>query len=448
MNNLSPGFLALLFFLGVAIFLVKKDELIVPIIIAMCFLPADKSVQLFGLDFQAVRIMSLLAFCRIDFSTKHINLKDNPIDILFLSYNFVGALIYIVQSSNHLGAFVYKSGTLIDSIILYIVFRYTIQRKEQLFLIVKAISICVIILLPFIIFEYFSATNLFSILGRSAVAFRDGEVRAAGTFSHSILLGSFAVSILPVIWANYRISKSLFHAFATLCCLFFIFACSSSGPIVVLAGVIFFLSFFNLKQYSSSLSWCVLVLAVIIHIIREAPLWHFIFVRISIKDSSTGYHRYMLTEAAIKEFWNWWLLGYGDLAPQWHLKYWPWTHAHFTDITNHYILEGIRGGFFTMLIFVILCYLVIKTLGTFSITQTDRNEQWLWWGFTVMMISHCITFLSVAYFGQITMLLYLTIAVAAYAHDESNKIKANDSSSHLKTPRKSYPLRNPRLSRK
>jgi hypothetical protein len=126
-------------------------------------------------------------------------------------------------------------------------------------------------------------------------------------------------------------------------------------------------------------------------------------------------------DAAVKEFWDWWLFGYGDLGPQWHTKYWSYTYATFTDVTNQYILEGVRGGFFTMLLFVWLCFKVIKVLGAFSISRTRLAEQWLWWGFTVMMIAHCVTFLSVTYFGQITMLFYLTIAVAAFTYDEMLK---------------------------
>ena len=128
----------------------------------------------------------------------------------------------------------------------------------------------------------------------------------------------------------------------------------------------------------------------------------------------------MLTEAAIKEFWNWWLLGYGDRGLDWHIKYWPWTHAAFTDVTNHYLLEGVRGGFFTMALLILLCIKVVKILGTYAINQKTKSDQWLWWGWMTMMVTHCVTFLSVAYFGQITMLLYLTIAVAAYVLDQEN----------------------------
>jgi len=394
---------------------------IVPLVIAMCFLPGDLSIQIFTLDFQAVRIMALVALLRIFIDFNDTKIKLNTIDTLFISYNILGAIVYFLASYNKFGAILYKGGVLIDSIVLYLVLRHIIQSKEAIMLVVKTLSLCAIGLLPFVIFEFFTAQNLFSFLGRSAISFRHGEVRAAATFSHSILFGSFAAALLPVIWADLKIKKSFANSLAILCCLFFVYACSSSGPIVALAAVIFFLCFFKWKNYSSMFAWLMLTGAIIIHLIREKPLWHLLYVRISVRSGSTGYHRYLLMEAAVKEFWEWWLLGYGDIGAQWHLKYWPHTHASFTDVTNHYLLEAVRGGFFTMVLFIILCYLSIKTLCSHSIAQKDVKDQWLWWGFAVMLMAHCITFLSVGYFGQIQMFFFLTVAIAAFALDESQK---------------------------
>lgn len=101
----------------------------------------------------------------------------------------------------------------------------------------------------------------------------------------------------------------------------------------------------------------------------------------------------MLVDASVKEFQNWWIWGYGDVGPQWHLKYWSYTHAHFTDVA----------------------------------------DQWPWWGFAIMMIAHCTTFLSVAYCGQITMLLYMTIAVAAISYDKLHSEELKKSPDIMKT---------------
>ncbi len=431
-SNVTPTFLWLLFSLCVAILSVKKENLIAPLAVAMCFLPADIAVKIGPLHFYAVRIIGLLALLRIYSSFKSPNISFNTIDKLFFSYNIIGAFIYFLASQDKGGALIYKSGTLVDSIVIYIALRHGIQSKDNLSNIIKTFCYCVLVLLPFVIFEFFTAQNLFSILGRDGVSSRNGEIRAACTFSHSILFGSFAAALFPILWGGYKQEKKKIWLLSLICCLFFVYSSSSSGPIIALAASIFFLWFFKWKQYSSLLAWIVLSVATFVHLVRDSPIWHFVYVRISIKSSSTGYHRYLLTEAAVKEFGNWWSLGYGDKGPNWHEIYWPWTHATFTDMTNHYFLEGVRGGFLTMVLFIILCFKSVKVLGGYANSRPELHEQWLWWGFTVMMITHCISFLSVAYFGQITMLLYLTIAVAAFALDESRKQQAVMSMSKMK----------------
>ncbi len=427
MSGLTPAFLALLFFLCISLLSSKKDSIIVPIIIAMCFLPADKAILIGSLNFKAIRILALVGLVKLYF-VGQTKFKFNIIDYLFITYNLYGSIIYIIASQNMFGAFIYRAGTFIDSIILYIVFRNCIRTKESIRLITKTFYWCVIALLPFTIFEFFLGYNLFSILGRSSIVMRHGEIRAAATFSHSILFGSFAAAIFPVLWTDFINEKKIFKCVGVLSCIFFVIACSSSGPIVALAAAICFLCFFRWKQYSIYLAWSILFTALFIQLVRVKSIWHFLYLRLPLKGSSTGFHRYLLTEAATKDFKDWWFFGYGDLGPQWHLKYWPWTHAHFTDVTNQYILEAVRGGFLTMIGFMALCYIATKTLGKFSISQKNIQEQRVWWGFTVMMLAHCISFLSVAYFGQITMLFFLSIALAAYAHDESStmEIHKND----------------------
>lgn len=423
MAGVTPGFLILITCLCIAIILVKKEHAIVPLIMAMCFLPSDISINIGPFHLYGVRIIAIIGFIKTLVAPKDQGFCWNKIDKLFISYNLLGSFIYIVASVNTLGAILFKSGVFVDSVLLYYVLRHSINSKKDVQLIIKTFCYCVIVLLPFAMFEFFSAQNLFAFLGRSAIAIRNGEIRATTTFSHAILFGSFAAALVPMFWGGYKAQKSTLTLFAIYCCLFFVVACSSSSPIVALAGGVCLLCFFRWKQYSSLLAKFVLFTAIFIHVASESSLWHFIYIRISVKASSTGLHRYLLTEAAVKEFWNWWLLGYGDVGPQWHLKYWPQSNALATDVTNHFLLEGVRGGFVTMILFIYLCYLVVKSLGALSMSRHEIADQWLWWGFTVMMITHCLTFLSVAYFGQITMLLYLTIAVGSLAYEQIQRGK-------------------------
>ncbi len=392
----------------------------------MCFLPADIPITIGGLHFYAIRIIAIVSLGKLWLGSKPPKYKFfNLIDNLFISYNLIGFIAYVIASVNKSEAFIYTLGETVDTIFVYLVFRYILQSSESIKLAIKTFCYCIIALLPFVVFEYFTSNNLFPILfGSSMTEIRDGEIRAAATFSHAILFGSFSASVFPALWSEYKTEKQIKYLLASICCVFYIIACSSSSPIVAFAGVVSLLCLFKWKHHSKKLFFAVILATLFIHFARDAPIWQFLYVRIPLKASSTGWHRYLLVEAALREFSKWWLVGYGDMGADWHIKYWPYAHATFTDFTNHYLLLGAKGGVFAMATFIALCYKTVKATG--SLALRSKNDQWLWWGLTTMMISHCISFLSVAYFGQITMLLYFNIAIGSYAYSLLKQNQVNE----------------------
>lgn len=417
MGTITLPFLLLLLVLGGSIFSIARNKISVPIIIAMCFFPADVSIKLGTIDLQALRVITILCFIRVVSTIKKEIVPFNTIDKLFYAYQITGFLGYIIASGITTSSIIFRTGLLIDYTFLFYIFRQTIQDTQAIKLIVKTLTYCVLLLLPVIIFEYYFTENILSFLGRSRIEVRQGEIRAAGAFSHSILFGSFAAAIFPFLWGAYKEKKDRLYLTGIGCCFFYVVASSSSGPIMATVAAIFFLFFFVFKQYSASLWHGIIALSIVVHFIREAPLWHTIYARFSIKSSSTGYYRYQLVEAAIAELNKWWGIGYGEKGPDWHITYWPWSNYTFTDVTNHYLLEGVRGGLLPMFIFIFLCYKTVKTLGAYAIACKDNTDQWLWWGVTVMLLTHCVSFLSVAYFGQIIALFILTVALGAYVID-------------------------------
>ena len=87
MGAATPAFIAFLLILVVWVLSVKKDQMIVPFIIAMCFLPADISIKLGSLDFSAIRILALVGLLKVYSSPNKSTLKFNTIDKIFIFYN-------------------------------------------------------------------------------------------------------------------------------------------------------------------------------------------------------------------------------------------------------------------------------------------------------------------------------------------------------------------------
>ncbi|HEG42981.1 MAG TPA: hypothetical protein ENH94_02920 [Phycisphaerales bacterium] len=90
------------------------------------------------------------------------------------------------------------------------------------------------------------------------------------------------------------------------------------------------------------------------------------------------------------------------------------------DVTNQYIVEGIRGGVATLVLMLVALYLMLRTAWRFSLQEMSIDRQWLGWGVCVMFIGHCVTFLGVFYVGQMRMFLYLTFAVVSAIYGSMN----------------------------
>lgn len=311
MAPITPAFLFLLSTLCISILAVKRHNMIIPIVIAMCFMPADIKIQIATLDFSALRFLVLTGFLRLIFCSQKDKINLNLIDYLFFAYQIIGSLAYILASTPKFGAVIYQSGQLFDSLLLFYILRHIIRDETDLKLFIKTCAYCVIFLLPFAVYEYFSAANLFSILGRSAISFRDGEVRVACTFSHAILFGSFAAAICPLFLAIPPFKKKLPGKIAIITCFFFVFVSGSSGPLIALTAGLFYFYFFRWKEHSKKLYWLTVGTALFIHFAGKGTLWGLLYTRLSF-GASTGYHRYLIVDSAIKEFSEWWLLGYGN----------------------------------------------------------------------------------------------------------------------------------------
>ena len=97
-------------------------------------------------------------------------------------------------------------------------------------------------------------------------------------------------------------------------------------------------------------------------------------------------------------------------------SHWGW--AQF-DITNQFVLEAVRGGMITLLIFIIIVYLSVKIPCILSLGSVTFEVRWVSWGICVTTLAQFVTFWGVSYFGQINILLYFFFALVGFTLDES-----------------------------
>ena len=388
-------------FLVILTFAVPRKYFLVPYVVAACFVPTDQRIIIMGLDFTILRILVVAGVLRILLYGEQKLIKWNKLDMTILLWVFYGASVYVIQWMNT-KAIINRFGVIFDVVGLYWLFRQKIRSWNDVKFVFTLLAISVVILVPLVALEWSTGRNPFVILGRVMTNVRSERYRCQAAFPHSIMLGLFWATLVPLFVGLGITEKKVLYWIAVAAAVFITMASASSTPILVLAIVLVGLLWFRWRQLTSKTGLCLLALLTALHIVMRAPVWH-LLARINVIGASTGWHRYNLIDKAIEHFGEWVFIGCRTT------DHWGFGLG---DLTNQYILEGVRGGFITLLIFLAMIYRVLKTLLNLSIQEKDSKKQFLIWCLFTMIIGHCAAFLGVSYFGQITMLWYMMLAIA------------------------------------
>lgn len=356
-----------------------------------------------GLDFTVLRILIVAGVLRILICGEQRYIKWNKLDLMILTWAFCGALIYIIQWMNT-KAIVNRSGVIFDIVGLYWLFRQKIRSWNDVRFVLTLFALSALILSPLVALEWSTGQNPFVNLGRVITKVRAEHYRCQAAFPHSIMLGLFWATLVPLfVGLGLTENKRILYWIAVAAAVFIVVASASSTPMLVLAVVLLCLSGFKWRRYTSRIGLSLLVLLTALHIVMRAPVWH-LLARVNVIGASTGWHRYNLIDKAIEHFDEWMLIGCRNT------DHWGFGLG---DVTNQFILQGVRGGLITLLIFLVMIWLALKTLLTLSLLGKDDKEQFLIWCLFVTIIAHCAAFMGVSYFGQITMLWYMMLAIVA-----------------------------------
>ncbi|HBG28279.1 MAG: hypothetical protein A2Y10_03195 [Planctomycetes bacterium GWF2_41_51] len=384
---------------------VPRKYLLLPYIIAACFVPTDQRIILMGLDFTVLRILVATGIFRIIIRAENKKITWNRFDYLVFAWVICGAFIYSIQWMNF-KAVVNRSGLLFDVIGLYWMFRKTVRSWDDIKSAVDFYAISIMALAPLVAMEWMSGDNPFEALGRVTTLIRDERYRCQAAFPHSIMLGLFSAILLPLFagYAGFDKNK-IFYIAAIGSVIFIIAATASSTPILTAAAIIFFLGMYKFRKLTPAAGWFISFALLGLHFIMHKPVWH-LLARINVLGGSTGWHRFYVIDQAVKHFNQWAILGCKSTA------HWGWGLG---DVTNQFVLEGVRGGFITLVLFIFMLYTALKSILKMSINEPFAAKAFLMWSVFVMMVAHCISFLGVSYFGQITMLYYMSLSMVGLA---------------------------------
>jgi hypothetical protein len=422
---------ALLFLIleTIAIFSVPRRLITIPFFIGCCYIPFSEGVIIAGASFPIVRIIILLALIRTIFSTTRKRDPNNKMDKLFFAWcacMFISSFFHLWEAGS--GPKYITGVVLIDIGGFYILIRSLCQSTEELY---DSFGMLCIVLLPiafFMLVEQVAEWNVFSIFDgmSSHPLVRNGRLRAQGPFNHPILAGTIGATCVPyalAIWNRHRI-RSIIGASS---CVMMVIASASSGPIMSLLFVFFGMFLWKFPLLVKPLSRLIIPSYIVLYLVMDrAP--YYLISRIDLTGSSTGWHRSHLIEKTMSHFSEWWLFG-TDYTRHWMPGQGAMSANH-TDITNQYIMFGVRGGLLSIVLTILLMRVSFQTISRLTSSKNvNREDTFLFWCIGSALFSHAITSLSISYFGQSSFFFWLPIVSMACFYNMAKELNPSTTQS-------------------
>jgi len=407
-TNIHPIGLLVLVIMSLLALTLGRTQATVPLLIMAAFVPAGQRITILTLDFSFIRLLAIVYFLRILARNEFKGFRFVALDYAIIAWVTAGTLAYTALHGS-VSALVFKLGFGYETITIYFTFRILLRSRDDIVLVLKALAVLAIPVSVLLVIEQTTGRNLFSTMGGvpPETLIRDGRRRAQGAFSHPIMAGCFWATALALLGGLFLSRKKRSTAFAgSFCSLVIILACSSSTPVfsIMTAGMAMVFGKFRSLVKPIVVGTPFVLLA--LHMVMQQPVWHLIS-RVSAVGGSTGWHRYHLIDRAIANFPEWALIGTRGTA------HWGWG---LRDVTNQYVLEGVRGGFITLAIFVLVLVLSFRSIGIALMNfPRAKGDFWIVWGIGAAMLAHVASFMAVSYFGQILVIFYLSLALCANA---------------------------------
>lgn len=397
----------------IAILSLKRHRVLLPIILVTCLIPSAQRISILSLDFNMIRILVVFGLLRIMLRKEYSFVTLQIQDKYLIAYILAKTIIHTLQTGS-VSTFIFEVGSGFELFGIYYIVRCVVHDWEDIRYLSNVFLLLSIPVAFAFYIEHSTTRNVFSMFGGvpEYSIVRDGNLRCAGPYPHPIIAGVFWATILPFIAARIWFEPiKIYIVLAAIAAItWIIYTTSSSTPLMSMAAAMMGGSFIILRNHMKLIRWSVALMIISLHIVMKAPVWHLIS-RVSPVPGSTSHFRFMLIDGAIRHLGEWWLLG-------------TTTTAHWffgaQDITNQYILEGTQGGLLTLILFIVVISLSFRSVGNIWRRTSSKSHLAMSWALGVILFVHCVSFIGVSYFGQITVLWSLILAVIA-SLDQSTK---------------------------
>jgi hypothetical protein len=403
---ITPFGLAFTLAMGVLMLILPRRYALLPVIALTCFMPLGEQVLVLGFHFTMLRLLVAFGWARVLVRREFVGLKLNPIDTALLWWVVSGLVVGVLlwRTSEVL---VYRLGQCYNAIGMYFLFRFVVRDFDDVKRVFKITATLIVPLAAAMLLEWATGRNVFSSLGaiNPITQVRDGIVRCAGPFSHPILAGTFAATLLPFFVALWRQGRGqgLLAGLAIFAATVIIFTSGSSGPIFTLFAALLAMAMWPWRRHIRMIRYGLACALVALHLAMKAPVW-FLIARVDLLSGSTGWHRAYLIDQFIAAFPQWWLLGMKSTD-----AFGEQIHG---DITNQYAMQGVEGGLITLVLFILIIVRCFRGVGRFQALSEEPAAIRLYvWAMGAALFAHVLTYLSISYFDQNFVNWYLLLAL-------------------------------------
>lgn len=405
---MTPGGYVFLFFSALAVIVAPRRWAPLPLLAGACYMPLGQSIPIGPFHFTVIRLLIFVGVVRVAIRSEAGAIRFRAIDYVLLLW----AACALCSSAFHKpidDALVYRLGLAYNALGVYFLIRVcctTIADAVQLITTTAFVLVPVAIAM---VAERITGINAFASFGgiREFALVRDGVIRAEGPFNHPILAGTVGAVSLPLmvgIFARRRLAAITGLAASVA----MIVTSGSSGPLLAASVGIVGLLLWRYRLYMRYFRWLALLLYLALDVLMKAPAY-FILARIDVVGGSTGWHRAELIHSSINHLSEWWLAG-TDYTRNWMPTGVSWSENH-TDITNQYLEYGVVGGLPLMILFIIAMICGFQYIGQ-SLRLSGQCDTFVVWAIGVCLMAHATSCISVSYFDQSYMFLFMTLALA------------------------------------
>ena len=419
--ELNPISVAALAALALCVAFFSRRRVLFPLWILVCLMPMGQELVILNLHFPLFRILLLLATLRVLMRGEHRDVAWTKADTIFSAWAFVAIPLGALAdpSTALLGN---RLGDTYNAALMYFVVRCTVRDQDDIVSNVVSLAYLSLPVAGLMLYEKSTGHNLLAVMGGvpEITPMRDGVLRCQGAFRHPLLAGAFGATQFPLFLALFiaRPGRRVLALMAMTAALVIIVAAASSGALLSLACALIGLACWRLRHRMKAVRWSLVGVFLMLAMAMNAPVWY-LFARMSDVVGGGGWHRAWLIQQAIEHFDEWWLFGTtytahwgpsGDVIAE---------DPRMMDITNHYIMEGVRGGLLRLSLFVALLTVSFAAVGRHvkglkaADPSASRGDNFFVWALGVSLFAHCVTFLSVNYFDQLILVLYWLLAAIA-----------------------------------